>query len=155
VLTDVALVEVLGPVGDKGVGDDEDIQLSDQLALILRIGRVVPMIPLAVCTIDVCVCHFCLRWYCFTLDKASMPSYVSSNRSSMARTSCDIEAGVLFSTFPAAEAKRRSAPYLGLDEWHHEGFDRAILSMLVTYGLSEPLHEAKNGISYRNRVESM
>jgi hypothetical protein len=92
VLTDVALVEVLGPVGDKGVGDDEDIQLSDQLALILRIGRVVPMIPLAVCTIDVCVCHFCLRWYCFTLDKASMPSYVSSNRSSMARTSCDIEA---------------------------------------------------------------
>jgi hypothetical protein len=86
----------------------------------------------------------------------------------MARTSCDIVAknvdsgwrrlewsqltgwnvdvSGLFSTVPAAKAKRRSAPYLGLDEWHHEGFDRAILLMLVAYGPPELMHEAKDGI---------
>jgi hypothetical protein len=61
ILTDVALIEVFGPIGDKGVGDDEYIKFGKQFALIFRVGRVVPMIPLAICTVDVCVCHFFLR----------------------------------------------------------------------------------------------
>jgi len=56
-LTDVALIEVFGPVGDKGVADDEDIEFGDEFALVFGIAGVIPVIPLAACAINVFLCH--------------------------------------------------------------------------------------------------
>ena len=57
VRTDVALIEVFGPVGDKGVADDEDIEFGDEFALVFGIAGVIPVIPLAACAINVFLCH--------------------------------------------------------------------------------------------------
>jgi hypothetical protein len=51
----------------------------------------------------------------------------------------------VFSTFSTAEEERRSAPFIGQDQWYHEGFDCAILLMLVAHAPSELMHEAKDG----------
>ena len=57
VRTDVALIEVFGPVGDEGVADDEDIEFGDEFALLFGIAGVIPVIPLAACTVNVFLCH--------------------------------------------------------------------------------------------------
>jgi hypothetical protein len=91
--TDIALIEVFGPVGDKGVRDDECVEFGDQLALFFCIGRVVPMIPLAVCTVYVCVCHCCSRCCCYDLSLRLRRRLISQmfNRPLQALY-CDIEA---------------------------------------------------------------
>jgi hypothetical protein len=91
--TDIALIEVLGPVGDKGVGDDEDIEFSDQFALFFCVGRVVPMIPLTVCTVDIRVCHCCLRCYHLELSTRRIRPLMSLIISHPLQAFyCDIEA---------------------------------------------------------------